>query len=128
VRRLGCATGSLISALTLIGVGLISISPAAEASGFHCSQNASRSFAYRSGVKGQPAPSKALNHFLRTGSDGLHLPLSGWTHPSKNLFAYPSPRAIIRVTTYQVPKGSYVVVEATEFCVTHNPLNDGGAP
>ena len=128
MRRLGCATGSMISALTLTGVGLMVVSPAAEASGFHCSQNVSRSFAYKSGVQGQPAPSKALTHFLRTGSDGLHLPLSGWTHPSRNLFAYSSPHAIIRVTTYRVPKGSYVVVEATEFCATHNPLKGGGAP
>ena len=128
VRRLGCATVSMISALTLTGVGLIVVSPVAEASGFHCSENVSRSFAYKSGVKGQPAPSKALTHFLRTGSDGLHLPLSGWTHPSKNHFAYSSPQASIQVTTYRVAKGSYVVVGATEFCVTRNPLNGGGAP
>jgi hypothetical protein len=36
-------------------------------------------------------------------------------------------QAIIRVTTYRVPKGSYVVAGATEFCVTQNSLNDGGA-
>jgi hypothetical protein len=111
----------------VIGAGLI-FSPAAEASGFHCSQNVSRSFAYKSGAKGQAAPSTALTHFLRTGSYGLHLPLSGWTHPSRNLFAYSSPHAIIRVTTYRVPKDSYVVVGATEFRVTNNPRNGGGAP
>ena len=128
MRRLGCATGSIASALAVNGFGLILVSPAAEASGFHCSENVSHSFAYKSGVKGQPAPSKALTHFLRTGSDGLHLPLSGWTDPSKNHFAYSSPHASIQVTTYGVPKGSYVVVGATEFwCVIHSSLNGGGA-
>jgi hypothetical protein len=128
MRRLGCVAGSTMSALALIGVSLILVASAAEASGFHCSENASRSFAYKSGIKGQPAPSEALTHFLRTGSDGLRLPLSGWTHPTKNLFAYSSPQAIIRVTTYRIPKGSYVVVGVTEFCMTHNPPNGGGAP
>lgn len=128
MRRLGCATGSIVSALTVTGVGLILVSPAAEASGFHCSENVSRSVAYKSGVKGQPAPSKALTQFLQTGSDGLHLPLSGWTYPSKNHFVYSSPQTSIQVTTYRVPKGSYVVVGATEFCVTHNPVSGEAAP
>ncbi len=61
-------------------------------------------------------------------SDGLHLPPSGWTQSSRNLFAYSSPHAMIRATTYRVPKGSYVVVGATEFCVTNNPPNGRGAP
>jgi hypothetical protein len=116
MRRPGCATGSVLSALTLTCAGLMVVSPAAAATGFHCSENTSRSFAYKSGVTGQPSPSKALAHFLRTGSYGLHLPLSGWTHPSENQFAYSSPHASIQVTTYRVPKGSYVVVEASEIC------------
>ena len=118
MRRLGCATGSILSVLTLIGVGLLLASPAAEASGFHCSENASRSFAYKSGVKGEPVPSKALTHFLRTGSDGLQLPLSKWTHPSKNLFVYSGTDGSIRVTTYRLPKGSYVVTQADQTCAT----------
>lgn len=118
MRRLDCATGSVLSALMLTGAGLMVVSPASAPTGFHCSQNSSRSFAYKSEVKGQPSPSKALTHFLRTGSYGLHLPLSGWTHPSKNLFAYSNPHVSIQVTTYRVPKGSYVIVGATELCAT----------
>jgi hypothetical protein len=118
MRRRGSAAGSVLSVLALSGAGLILVSPAAEASGSHCSENSSHSFAYKSGVKGQSSSSRALTHFLRTGSDGLNLPLSGWTRPSKNLFAYSNPHGSIQVTTYRVPKGSYVVVGASELCST----------
>lgn len=121
MRRQGFAAGSMLSVLTLSGAGLLSISPAAGASGFHCPGTpglSNHSFAYMNGVKGEPSPSKALIHFLRTGSDGLHLPLSGWIHPSKNRFVYSGTHGKIQVTTYRVPNGSYVIVTADENCLT----------
>ena len=119
MRRRGFTAGSILSALTLSGAGVLSVSPAAEASGFHCPGTpgvSNHSFVYMNGVKGEPSPSKALTHFLRTGSDGLHLPLSGWTHPLKNLFVYSGIHGKIQVTTYRLPKGSYVIVTANETC------------
>ena len=55
MRQLGCATGSVLSALTLTGAGLMVVSPAAAGTGFHCSKNSGRSFAYKSGARGQPS-------------------------------------------------------------------------
>ena len=72
-----CALGAA-SMLVVSSALLLSFSPASGASGFHCPGtpgSANHSFAYMRGVTGQPSPSQALTHFLRTGSDGLHLPL-----------------------------------------------------
>jgi hypothetical protein len=113
--------GSIFAVLAVGGAGLLSISPGSGATGFHCPGtpgSSNHSFAYTSGVKGEPSPSKAFMHFLRTGSDGLHLPLSKWTHPSKNLFVYSGIPGNIQVTTYRLPKGSYVIVTANETCST----------
>lgn len=99
------AAGSMLSALAVSCAGLLSFSPASAAAGFHCPGtpgSADHSFAYLNGVTGEPSPSKALTHFLRTGSDGLHLPLSKWTHPSKDLFVYSGIHGDVRVTTYRL--------------------------
>jgi hypothetical protein len=121
MRRPAFAAGSMLSALALSCAGLLSMHPASAATGFHypgTPGSADHSFAYLSGVRGEPSPSKALTHFLRTGSDGLHLPLSKWTHLSKNLFVYSGTDGNIRVTTYRLPKGSYVVTQADQTCAT----------
>ena len=79
VRRTVCIAGLMLSALAASCAGLLSFSPASAATGFHCPGtpgSASHSFAYMNGVTGEPSPSEALTHFLRTGSDGLHLPRS----------------------------------------------------
>jgi hypothetical protein len=119
--RLFVFAGSMLSALIVNCAGLLGFSPASAAAGFHCPGtpgDANHSFAYMNGVTGEPSPSKALTQFLRTGSDGLHLPLTKWTHPSKNLFVYSGIHGNIRVTTYRLPKGSYVVTEANQTCST----------
>jgi hypothetical protein len=119
MRRRRFAAGSMVSAFVLGGSALLSFSPASAATGFHCPGtpgSSDHSFAYMSGVKGESSPSKALTDFLRTGSDGLHLPLNKWTHPSKNLFVYSGVYGNIRVTTDRLPKGTYVVVTANEVC------------
>jgi hypothetical protein len=114
----------VLAAGPLLVVGsaaLLSFSHASGASGFHCPGtpgSANHSFAYTGRVTGQSSPSKALKQFLRTGSDGLHLPLGTWTHPSKNLFVYSGIHGNIEVTTFRLPKGSYVVTQANQTCST----------
>lgn len=115
------AAGSILSALALGCAGLLSVSTASAAAGFHCPGtpgSSNHSFSYTTGTTGQRSASKALTHFLRTGSDGLHLPLSNWTHPSKNLFVYSGNHENIQVTTYRLSNGSYVIVEANQTCST----------
>ena len=109
------------STLVVSSALLLAFSPASGASGFHCPGtpgSADHSFAYTTRATGQPSPSQALTHFLRTGSYGLHLPLRTWTHPSKNLFVYSGAQGSIRVMTFRLPKGSYVVVQANQTCST----------
>jgi|SRR5580658_2721246 hypothetical protein len=121
MRRAVFAACSMLSVLVVGSAGLLAVSPASAAAGFHCPGTpgeANHSFAYTNGVTGQPSPSKALAQFLRGGSDGLHLPLRKWTHPSKNLFVYSGIHGNIRVTTYRLPKGSYVVTSADVICST----------
>ncbi len=118
MRRCALGAGSML----VVGSALLlSFSPASAASGFHCPGtpgSANHSFAYMRGVTGEPSPSKALTHFLRTGSDGLHLPLAKWTHPSKNLFVYSGVHGNIQVTTLRLPTGSSVIVQANQTCST----------
>jgi hypothetical protein len=121
MRRLVLAAVSALWVLALSCLGLFSLHAASAATGFHCPGtpgSADHSFAYLRGVRGEPSPSLALTHFLRTGSDGLQLPLSKWTHPSKNLFVYSGTDGSIRVTTYRLPKGSYLVTQADQTCAT----------
>jgi hypothetical protein len=121
MRRFAFAAGSALLVLAVSCAGLLSFTPASAAAGFHCPGtpgNANHSFVYMNGVRGEPSPSKALSHFLRTGSDGLNLPLSKWTHPSKNLFVYSGIHGNIQVMTYRLPGGSYVVTEADQTCST----------
>ncbi len=82
-----------------------------------------RSFIYEAkdgstGPTGEPSPMKALMAFLRTGSDGMHLPLTEWKHPSKNIFAYNGIHGKIQVTTFRTQRGSYLVGQATQHCST----------
>ena len=121
MRRPVFAAGLMLSAFAASCAGPLSFATASAAAGFHCPGtpgSANHSFAYLNGVAGEASPSKALTHFLRTGSDGLHLPLSGWAHPSKDLFVYSGVHGNIRVTTYRLPKGSYVVTQANQTCST----------
>ncbi len=113
--------GAMLLALVVGSTGLLSLSSASGATGFHCPGTpgaANHSFAYMGGTPGAASPSSALAQFLRTGSDGLHLPLRTWTHPSKNLFVYSGVHGIIRVTTSRLSKGSYVVTQANLTCAT----------
>lgn len=104
---------------------LMSNSPAG-ATGFHCPGTPggrARTFLYEAtggseGPTGEPTPTKAFKAFLRTGSDGWHLPLTEWTHPSKNLFVYSGIRGNIQVTTFRTQRGSYVVGHANQNCST----------
>ena len=111
-----------VASLLVVSSALLLLSvPASGASGFHCPGtpgSSGRSFAYTTGATGQPSPSQALLHFLRTGSDGLRLPLRTWAHPSKNLFVYSGTHGHIEVMTFRLPKGSYVVAQVNQVCST----------
>jgi hypothetical protein len=115
------AVGSTLCVLVVSGSGLMSPSSAGAESGFHCPGtpgSSGQAFAYMNGVTGQSSPSKALVEFLRTGHDGLPRLLSQWRHVSTNLFEYSGVRGNIRVTTYRIPTGSYVVTQVQQTCST----------
>jgi hypothetical protein len=116
---------SVLTVLAAAFASFILISPA-EAAGFHCPGtpgSSDESFAYSSKVgssppRGESSPTKALKSFLRTGSDGLHLPLTKWTHRSKDVFVYDGVHGRIQVTTFRTGQGSYLVGEAQQTCST----------
>ena len=89
-----CAVGLMLTVLAAGFLSVMSILPA-EATGFHCpgtpgSRNTGFVYLSKDGSKaptGASSPAKAFADFLRTGSDGLHFPMTEWRHPSKNLLS-----------------------------------------
>ena len=107
----------LAMSFTVTG-GLLLSSPASALHPFHCPGSGSVSFIYISKDKGKTLPlgasssTKAFNQFIKSGSRGLQLPLTGWSHPSTNVFVHGG----IQVKTYYVHGHGYVVGGAHDTC------------
>ena len=120
-----CAVGLVLTVLAAGFASVMSILPA-EATGFQCPGTPGGSttgFAYLSkdgskATTGASSSAKAFAEFLRSGSDGLHLPMTEWRHPSKNLFVYNGIHGNIQVTTFRTQRGTYLVGQAKQTCST----------
>ena len=120
-----CAVGLMLTVLAAGFASVMSILPA-EARGFHCpgtpgGSNTGFVYLSKAGSKahaGASSPAKAFADFLRTGSDGLHFPMTEWRHRSKNLFVYNGIHGNIQVTTLRTQRGTYLVGQAKQTCST----------
>ena len=126
MRRCVIEIGLMLTALAVAVAVLVSFAPVSGASGYHCPGtpgSATHSFIYLthdggSGPKGASSPTRAFTSFIHSGSGGLHLPLTKWTHPSKNLFVYDGIHGKIQVTTFRLNGGSYAVGQTKQTCST----------